>query len=215
MEEVQEVEVKFEREGLHGIVAEGTYVADAAKRLGVRFEDACNQVEGVHFCSVTIKSGEDHLSPLTAAETEHFSEGGRKNGERLACQAKIEKPGEVVIMTEEKKEEPKTEAEASEAYVKEFTELPLEKKIASLVKLEAIAIGETLSFVINSPFTIGQKLVDVLAEFGFKAEEKEREAARPAEDKPAEEPAAEETAETVVDSKDDNPEDKDPVKEGV
>lgn len=117
-------------------------------------------------------------------------------------------------MTEEKKEEPKTEAEASEAYVKEFTELPLEKKIANLVKLEAIAMGETLSFVINSPFTIGQKVVDILAEFGFKAEEKEREAARPAEDR-KEEAAAEETTEPVTDSQGDNPEDKDPVKEGV
>jgi ferredoxin len=181
--EIEEVEVKFEREGRNGIVATGSYLIDAAGRLGIRFEDACVQAEGIHFCSVTIRGGAENLSPLTQLETEHFSKNGRKNNERLACQAKIEKPGEVFIMTEEKKEETtSSEKEESDQYVKDFTELPLEKKIAKLAKLEAIALGETLSFVINSPFTIGDKVLDIMAEFGFKKEQQAKDASRPAEE---------------------------------
>lgn len=180
---MEEVEVKFEREGRNGIVAIGSYLIDAAGRLGIRFEDLCDQAEGNHFCSVTITSGAENLSPLTSIETEHFSKNGRRNNERLACQAKIEKPGELVIMTEEKKEETKSaNTEEPDQYVKDFTDLPLEKKIAKLAKLEAIALGETISFVINSPFTIGEKVLDVMAEFGFKKEQKAKEATRPAED---------------------------------
>lgn len=180
---MEEVEVKFEREGRNGIVAIGSYLIDVAGRLGIRFEEVCDQAEGNHFCSVTITKGAEILSPLTSTETEHFSKDGRKNNERLACQAKIEKSGELVIMTEEKKEETKSApAEETDQYVKDFTDLPLEKKIAKLAKLEVIALGETISFVINSPFTIGEKVLDVMAEFGFKKEQKAKEATRPAED---------------------------------
>ena len=179
---MEEVEVTFEREGRKGIVATGSYLIDAAGRMGIRFEDVCVQADGIHFCSVTIRSGAENLSTLTQLETEHFSKNGRKNNERLACQAKIEKPGEVSVMTEEKKEET-TAAENGESdqYVKDFTEPPLEKKIAKLAKLEVIALGETISYVINSPFTVGEKVLDVLAEFGFKKERQAKEAARPAE----------------------------------
>ena len=61
----------------------------------------------------------------------------------------------------------------SEEYRKEFAEMPLEKKIANLVQLETIALGETVSFIINSPFKIADKVLDVMAEFGFKKEEKD------------------------------------------
>jgi len=182
-----EVEVKFEREKLEGVVAVGTYVIDAAKRFGIHFDEICFRESDEHHCSVVISSGIDLLSPLTSAEKEYFEKNGRKTNERLACQAKIEKPGEVVIMTKKKDkdaaEEAKRDAERNEAYRKEFAEMPLEKQIASLVQLESIALSETVSFIINSPFKIADKVIDVMAEFGFKKEEKEREAARPAEHK--------------------------------
>jgi ferredoxin len=180
-----EVEVKFERENREGVVAVGTYVIDAAKRFGIHFDEICLRESEEHHCSVVITSGIDLLSPLTGKEKEYFEKNGRKTNERLACQAKIEKAGEVVIMTKKKPkdaaEEAKREAERSEAYRKEFAEMPLEKQIASLVQLESIALSETVSFIINSPFKIADKVMDVMAEFGFKKEEKEREAARPAE----------------------------------
>ena len=88
-------------------------------------------------------------------------------------------------MTKEKvkdtADEAKSDSDRSEEYRKEFEEMPLEKKIASLVRLETIALSETVSFIFNSPFKIADKVLDVMAEFGFKKEEQERAAARPAE----------------------------------
>ena len=182
-----EVEVKFERENREGVVAVGSYLIDTAKRFGIHFDDICEPELNVHYCSVVISSGIDLLSPMTSSETEYFEKNGRKTNERLACQAKIEKAGEVVVMTKEKvkdaAEEAKGADDRSEEYRKEFAEMPLEKKIANLVHLETIALGETVSFIINSPFKIADKVLDVMAEFGFKKEEREREAARPAEHK--------------------------------
>lgn len=179
-----EAEIRFERENLSGIVPVGTYLADAARRLGVRFDGPCETALGEHCCAVSIQQGGDLLSPLTAAETNHFSAIGGERGMRLACQAKIERPGEMVVMTKQKKkaetEEQKID-DKNEQYKKEFAEMPLEKKIASLVQLEAIALGETFSFILNSPFMIFDKAMDVMAEFGFKKEADARRATRPEE----------------------------------
>lgn len=180
-------QITFKPEGREGIVAVGSYLGDAAKRFGVRFENDCLQTEGVHFCSVFVADGSENLSPLTSAETEHFSAHGRKANERLACQTKIETAGDLVIMTTEKKEnageEPKVE-EQSEQYKKDFTELPLEKKISTLVQLEAIALGETVSFIFNSPYMVFDKVMDVMAEFGFRKEDESKKSARPKEHEP-------------------------------
>ena len=90
-------------------------------------------------------------------------------------------------MTKEKvkEEAPETESteDKNEQYRKEFAELPLEKKIANLVQLETIALGETVSFIFNSPFKVADKIMDVMAEFGFKKEEREKNSARPEEHK--------------------------------
>ena len=184
---MKEVEIRFERENQEGVIPPGTYLIDAAKRFGIRFDDVCDIESGTHFCSVTVTKGSQLLSGETKAETTYFKSNPRGTNERLACQARIEDPGEVVVMTKEKEkpatESQKTDDDPNEAYRKEFAELPLEKKIANLVQLESIALGETVSFIINSPFKIGEKVMDVMAEFGFKKEEREREAVRPEEHK--------------------------------
>lgn len=181
---MSDVEINFEREGRQGLVAVGTYLRDAARRFGISFEDECSQVEGVHFCSVLVNEGSFVLSPLTAAETVYFDEHGQRANERLACQAKIVAEGELVIMTNEEtkaEEVADTPGPGSEKYAKDFAELPLEKKIATLVQLEAIALGDTFSFIINSPFKVFEKLGDVMAEFGMKKEQSEKESVRPKE----------------------------------
>lgn len=174
------VEIKFERENRSGIIPIGTYLIDAARRFGVRLD--AELIGESEDAVVQILQGKELLSDLTKFETEHLSEANRKKGERLARQAKFEKSGEVVIMTKEKvKEEKPSEEAKKEEYRKEFEELPLEKKIASLVELEAIALRDTLSFVMNSPYKIGEKIIDVLAEFGLKIEQEEKNSATPKE----------------------------------
>src|SRR5215203_1356973 len=148
-----EAEIKFEREGREGLVPVGTYLIDAAKRFGIHFDDVCVPETGTHYCLLTIKSGAELLSEMTKAETDYFSTNERKADERLACQVKIERPGEIEIMTEEKVQDPSPEekasaADTSEDYRKAFADMPLEKKIANLVHLESIALGETVSFII-------------------------------------------------------------------
>ena len=182
---MKEAEVKFEREGLHGVVAVGSYLSDAAKRFGVRQSEPCAPASNEHHCEVSVIAGVDNLSARTAAETEYFSSVPESESNRLACQTRIENTGEIVIMT---KEEPKaSEAESAKAvnseeeYIKAFGEMPLDKKIASLVKLEAMALGDTLAYIANSPYTIAEKAIDILAGFGFKMHESEKAAARPKE----------------------------------
>src|ERR1051325_11251164 len=107
---MSDVEIKFEREGLEGLVPVGTYIGDAMRRFGIRDVEHCNARGDEHDCLVEITSGDDLLSPLTSIESEHFGAEGRKSGQRLACQAKIERAGEIVVMTkkkQEKKEEQK------------------------------------------------------------------------------------------------------------
>ncbi len=177
-----EAELKFEREDRNGVAVTGAYLIDAARRLGVEITDDCGRLGLCDSCAVTIKSGAEFLTKPTKAEIEQLSEERRNNGERLSCQAKIEKAGEIVIVTKEKKEEA-TEEDKNETYRKEFADLPLEKKVSNLLQLEMMTLGETFSFIMNSPYAIVGKVMDVMAEFGLKMETDTKNAKRPDEHK--------------------------------
>jgi ferredoxin len=196
-----DVDIKFEREGRDGIVAVGTYLIDAMKRFGIRTEEVCDPA-GEHFCAVTITEGADLLSPKTEVESKYFEANGGGEGERLACQVMIERPGSISIMTKKKKEEEAEEkSEPAADFKKEFAEMPLEKKIANLVQLEAITLGDTFSFIANSPYLIFEKIGDIMAEFGMKLERDSKAATRPKEHVEHEAEEAETTEEeTVVDA---------------
>jgi len=186
-----EVEIRF-GDGREGIVPTGTYLIDAAGRFGVKTILDCKEL-GYHDCAIEIQEGSELLSEVTDAEVEQFLEDSDKRKMRLACYARIEKPGVIVAMVKQKKETAADEKKADdrdEAYRKQFSEEPLEKKIANLVQLEAIAFSETVAFVINSPFKVFEKIGDVLAEFGFQKEEDEKRQARPDQAKQNGEPTA-------------------------
>ncbi len=186
---MKEVEIKFEREDRSGIVAVGTYLLDAARRLGIELES--EEFGETEFFVVKVTSGSELISAPTSTEIELLSAKRRGQGERFANHAKIERIGEISIMTTEKKQEEKpADEERKEEYRKEFEELPLEKKIASLLELEAIALSETFSFVINSPYAIVGKVMDVLAEFGLKMEDEAKNETRPEEHKSKDEAKA-------------------------
>lgn len=44
------VEITFVPSGISGLVAVGTYVEEAARRLGVKLRGKCFARKGVHFC---------------------------------------------------------------------------------------------------------------------------------------------------------------------
>ena len=176
-----EATLTFKQEEREGIIPVGTYLSDAAARFGVRFEGKCVPTEGIHFCQVSVDEGAKHLSTRTAAEVESLDETAGTN-ERLACQAKVIEPGEIFIMTKKKeKADPEEKEPAEKEYTKEFAEMPLEKKFAELMQLEAITLSETFSFILNSPYLVFDKVMDVMADFGLKKEENGKKATRPAE----------------------------------
>lgn len=176
-----EAELKFEKENINGIAVVGSYLIDAAKRLGVEITDDCGRLGLCDTCAVTVVSGAEFLTEPTKAEIEQLSEERRSRGERLSCQAKIASEGEIVIRTHEKKDERPDEQRRHEEYRREFDALPLEQKISRLMELEAVALGETLSFILNAPYAIGGKVVDILSGFGFQFDKDAKEARKPEE----------------------------------
>lgn len=186
-----EAEIIFENEGRSGIVATGTYIFDAAKRLGVVIEDECGRRGECDLCKVKILSGKNHLTEPTKAEIKILDAEQLIQGYRLSCQTKIQETGEIKIMTEKKKEPEKTEEEkAKEAeqkvaddFRKQFEKLPLEEKMSVLLDLEGIAFGETVSFVMNSPYKLVDKVMDFMADHGLKMEKDEKNQKRPEEHK--------------------------------
>lgn len=180
-----EAELIFEREDIKGVAVVGTYLIDSARRLGIEIIDECGRLGLCDSCAVTIKSGAEFLTAPTKAEIELLSDERRKNGERLSCQAKIESVGEIVVITKKKADDSELK-DANEEYRKEFADLPLEKKIANLLQLEAMTLSETFTFILNSPYKIVGKVMDVMAEFGLKIEDETKNATRPDEHKTAE-----------------------------
>lgn len=175
-------EIKFEKEDVEGIVAVGSYLSDVAHRFGIKAIGRCDLLGESHTCKVQLLNGAELLSEKTAAETKLTETNALASDERLACQAKIIEPGEISIRTFERSK-PETEAEkvkdSAQDYRQNFAELPLEKKIADLVRLEAITFNETLAYIFNSPYHIGGKVMDVLAEFGLKKDAADKTAVRP------------------------------------
>ena len=73
------VEIKFEPDGPSGLVAEGTCVLDAAKRLGFHIPADCEGRGECDTCAVKIITGATLLSALTDGERKELS------AERLAA----------------------------------------------------------------------------------------------------------------------------------
>jgi ferredoxin len=194
-----EAELKFEREKLNGIAVVGSYLIDAAKRLGVDITDDCGRLGLCDTCAVTVTSGAEFLSEPTKAEREQLTEERLNKGERLSCQAKVTGEGEIVIRTHEKKDERPDEHKRHEEYRKEFDALPLGEKVSRLMELEAVALSETISYVLNAPYTIGGVVVDFLSGFGLKFDKDSKEAKKPEEHKENGNGAAEQTVETAED----------------
>src|SRR5437588_3123974 len=175
------VEWKTEGEGRSGVVAEGTYIWDAAKRLGVRLPAECEGRGECDTCAVVVEEGATLLSGLTQAERTRLSPERLAAGERLACQAKVERGGEVVLRPVPQTERAETSAETAKDLRKDFRDLPLKRKVTTLVELEAVTLFQTLNAIIDVPFAIGGKVLDLMAGWGRTLDKRDHELHRPAE----------------------------------
>jgi ferredoxin len=175
------VDIKFQPDGQNGLVAEGTYLWDAAKRLGVRLPAECNGRGECDTCAVIVEEGATLLSSLTEAERTRLSPERLAAGERLACQAKIERGGEVVLRPVPVTERAETTDETAKDLKKEFRDLTLSRKLATLVELEAVTLFQTLETIIDVPFALGGKVMDVMAGWGRNLDKRDHQLHRPAE----------------------------------
>ncbi len=155
------VSITFEPSGINGLVAEGTYIIDAAHRMGVPLGAGCTAGKGeCPACVVSVKSGAALLSPRSQNEERQLGFDQFDQTLRLACQAKIENHGEVVVMAAARPQVQST-PEDNEAELKEkFGALPLGRKIATLAQLEAITMSQAFDSAIEKPLAFGSKAFD-------------------------------------------------------
>ena len=154
------VSITFEPSGINGIVAEGTYLIDAGRRMGAFLGTGCTAGKGeCPACVVSVKTGADLLSPPSAAEEKQLGLEHLNQQYRLACQAKIQNHGDVVVMVSAVNPRPapvNTEGEL----LKKFGTLPLSKKLATLMQLEAVTMSEAFDAALEKPLAFGSKTFD-------------------------------------------------------
>ena len=168
------VDIRFSPDDRSGLVAEGTYVIDAARRMGVAISSECGGKEKCDSHIVIVEEGAALLSSLTDSERKHLSEDQLAKGERLACQARLEKAGEVRIrLLPQKAQEPQAQAEPDDLS-KKFGEMPLDKKIRTLAQMEAMTAYQTLVTIADVPFKVAGKVLDVMAVRGRSMDKQER-----------------------------------------
>ena len=175
------VNVEFVPDGRHGVVAEGTYLWDAAKRLGLRLPAECEGRGECDTCAVFVKEGATLLSGLTQAERVRLSPERLAAGERLACQTKIERAGDLVLQPVPVTVRQETTEEVKQDLRAEFREMPLQQKLSTLVELEAIAATQTFKAIADVPISYLEKGLDYVANFGRSRARRERQARRPVE----------------------------------
>ena len=124
------VSITFEPSGISGLVAEGTYLIDAARRMGASLGAGCTAGKGeCPACVVSVKTGADLLSQPSVAEEKQLGVEHLDQSLRLACQVKIENHGEVVVMVAARPQyAPRLPADTEAELRKNSARLPLEQK---------------------------------------------------------------------------------------
>ena len=154
------VSITFEPSGISGVVAQGTYIIDAARRMGAPLGAGCTAGKGdCPSCIVSVTTGADLLSPPSVAEEKQLGVEQLEQALRLACQVKIENHGEVVVLVTSRPERP-GQNDADAELRKKFGALPLSKKIATLMQLEAITASEAFDSALEKPLAFGSKAFD-------------------------------------------------------
>jgi ferredoxin len=154
------VSVTFEPTGINGVVAEGTYLIDAARRMGATLGAGCTAGKGeCPACVVSVQTGAELLSPPSSAEEKQLGLEYLDQKYRLACQVKIEHHGEVVVMVSAVTPRP-TPVDTGGELLKKFGTLPLSKKLTTLMQLEAVTMSEAFDAAIEKPLALGSKTFD-------------------------------------------------------
>lgn len=178
------VNLKVGVDGETHIIAAGSYLIDAARRIGTRLPAECGGTGQCDTCAVTIDKGAELCSAITESERKQLSPIRMAAGERLACQVRIEREGDLTVTPVPRVERADTSEETASTFRKSFRELPLNKKVRTLFELEALTMTQTVDVVSNLPSTVASRVLDVLAKRGRKLDQRERETGKPDEHQP-------------------------------
>jgi 2Fe-2S ferredoxin len=184
------VNVEFTPDGQHGVVAEGTYLWDAAKRLGVRLPAECEGRGECDTCAVFVREGATLLSSLTNAERVRLSPERLAAGERLACQSKVVLAGQLVLQPVPVAATETQTAPSAQDVKAEFRDMPLQEKLTTLVELELITVTQTFRAVSDLSIGILEKGLDTIVGLGRARARRQRQAHRPPEHVGATKPGA-------------------------
>lgn len=131
--------------------------------MGISMGNGCTIGKGeCPSCVVSVKAGADLLSAPSAAEQRVLGEEQLDQSLRLACQVKLEYPGEVVVMATARKPDGGIPRDTKSEVRKDFGSLPLNQKIATLLQLEAITMSEAFDSAIEKPLAFGARTMDAL-----------------------------------------------------
>lgn len=152
-----DIEIKFEPDGPSGPVAEGTSVLDAARRLGFQIPE-CGVCDGS--CAITAVAGRTLLSAVTDLERKQLGPKRLGAGDRLACQCQAERGGELVLRLAAASERARSAEDTTRDLRQEFSELPFDRKIATLMQLETVAVTQAFEKITDASVSLGKKIFD-------------------------------------------------------
>jgi ferredoxin len=173
--------VTFAPSGISGLVAEGTYLIDAARRMGVSIGSGCTGSGECPDCQVLVITGMELLSPPTRAESSVLGIAVLAEAHRLACQVMIERTGELVVSTASNKGKSHADSNQQSDLRKQFSELRLDKKIAMLLQFEAVTMSEAFDAAIEKPLALGTRALDAIVRRAKSARAQESQKKRPPE----------------------------------
>ena len=157
------VSITFEPSGISGVVADGTYLIDAARRLGAPLGDGCTTGKGdCPSCVVSVTTGAELLSAPSMVEEKQLGLEYLDQSYRLACQTKLQNHGDVVVMATTISPHRTAPVDEEAELRKKFGALPLMKKLATLMQLEVITMSEAFDSAIEKPLAYGSKTVGAL-----------------------------------------------------
>jgi ferredoxin, 2Fe-2S len=175
------VEITFQPAGLSGLVAEGTYVIEAAKRMGVRISTECKGSGECTACVVSIVTGQLLLSAPTEHEQKTLGQEGLAQEQRLACQTRVERSGELVVAVLPEKAASEKDQRPVSDLRKDFAELPLDKKLVTLVQFEALTMSQAMDAIAAKTLSVGGRVIDLFASKGRNLRQRELELRHPPE----------------------------------
>ena len=158
------VEITFQPEGLTGLVSEGTYLIEAARRMGLRLPVDCKERGECTSCAVMVTAGQALLSLPTKAELKMLSDDRLASNHRLACQTRLEHSGQVEV-----KPVPVTVSSESE------------KRPSTSAEENAIKMMKQFDAFVDKSLSAGENLLDRFATKMRLARQREQERKRPPE----------------------------------